>query len=180
MRAFQYLLNYTMRDKRDTILNRQYRYVGPHNVLHLLQQPAQRTCIHHSGDVLNWIKETQQTLQRDGTVTATFIVDTSQQLWIADRHSEHVVCAAGQNVLSAGEITFAIQDHVEVVEISNQSTGYSPEPESWQVVAEVLGRIGLPHPSDFTTSFCFVDVRSAALPTLSRICGLSVLSASLH
>lgn len=137
-------------------MNRQYSYVGPHNILQLLQQPAQRTHIRCADDVFCYIKETQQNLQRDRTIVATFIVDTNHQLWIADRHSEHVVCATGQPVLSAGEVTFALQDKaVEVVEVTNQSTGYCPEPVSWQVVSDAFDAIGIAHPSDFTTAFLF-------------------------
>ena len=135
---------------------RQYSYVGPHAIRELLKQPAQRICVHHSDDILTWIKSTKPTIERDKTIVATFIIDVSQALWIADRHSEHVVCAAGQNVLSAGEITFDVHKNaVEVLEITNQSTGYCPEPESWSVVDSVLARIGLEYPSEFTTAFIF-------------------------
>ncbi|BDA71358.1 hypothetical protein CAL7716_055240 [Calothrix sp. PCC 7716] len=58
----------------------------------------------------------------------TVIIDVDEQLWIADRHSEHVQCARGQRVLSAGEITFTLaSSNVLVSEVSNQSTGYCPE-----------------------------------------------------
>jgi hypothetical protein len=107
-------------------------------------------------DVLRWIADTRQTRSKDKTVIATFIIDTEQRLWINDRHSEHVVCAAGEDVLSAGEMTFFVDKlQVEVVEVTNQSTGYRPEPESWSIVANALVHIGLPHPEDFTTSFLF-------------------------
>ena len=137
-------------------INRQYSYVGPHDLRQLLQQPSQRAWIRHPDDILNWIKATKPTLQPDKTIIATFVIDTSQVLWIADRHSEHVVCAAGQTVLSAGEITFEIQgNQLEVIEVTNQSTGYCPEPESWWIVEYVLSQIGLPHPLTFTTEFIF-------------------------
>ena len=42
-----------------------------------------------------------------------------------------------------------------MVEVSNQSTGYCPEPESWPAVAAALGRIGVRHPGQFTTEVVF-------------------------
>lgn len=135
---------------------RHYSYVGSHNLLQLLQQPSQRTHVNHAADVLQWIKDTHQVLDADKTVVATFIIDLNQQLWIADQRSEHVRCAAGKHVLSAGEMTFAVQgNHVEVVEVTNQSTGYCPEPESWESVAIALMKTGLSFPSEFTTAYLF-------------------------
>jgi hypothetical protein len=83
-------------------------------------------------------------------VVVTFIIDPSGQLWINDRRSEHVLCAGGGDVLSAGEMTFSLRPKLEVVEVSNQSTGYCPEPDSWPAVENVLTRLGIPHPKDFT------------------------------
>jgi hypothetical protein len=135
---------------------REYVYIGRKELKRLLQQPLQRKCIAQSDDVLAWIKESKQVLQSDKTVIATFIIDADQKLWIADRHSEHVVCAAGHSVLSAGEITFHVDlGTVEVVEISNQSTGYCPEPESWWAVSAALSQLNMPHPSDFTAAYLF-------------------------
>lgn len=42
-----------------------------------------------------------------------------------------------------------------VTQISNQSTGYCPEPTSWATVAPALDRAGLPVPDDFTDVFGF-------------------------
>jgi hypothetical protein len=91
-----------------------------------------------------------------GTFTATFIIDTSEQLWVADRHSEHVSCADGQDVLAAGEITFErAGNRIDAVEVTNQSTGFCPEPSCWSVVARVLDCIGISHPPQFTRAFEF-------------------------
>jgi len=35
---------------------------------------------------------------RESHIPATFIISTDEQLWIADRRSEHVACAAGEDV----------------------------------------------------------------------------------
>jgi hypothetical protein len=77
-------------------------------------------------------------------------------LYVAPRRSEHVACAGGRPVLSAGEITFTRQDRRwTVTEVSNQSTGYCPEPSAWPAVAAACKRAGLEHPGEFTTAFEF-------------------------
>jgi hypothetical protein len=82
----------------------------------------------------------------------------SDGLWIADRHSEHIACARGGPVLSAGELTFQIDrrtKQVEVVAVTNQSTGFCPEPESLPAVAAALDGLGIEHPGEFTTAMIF-------------------------
>lgn len=136
--------------------NRQYKYVGSESLKALLTRPSRRVCIRHPNDVVKWVETTNEAIDNTGMVVVTFIVDANQQLWINERRSEHVVCAAGQNVFSAGEMTFGLRgDQVEVVEVTNQSTGYCPEPESWSVVASVLEQIGITYPPDFTTAYIF-------------------------
>jgi hypothetical protein len=90
-----------------------------------------------------------------GSVIATFVVDAAGVLWVADRRSEHVACAGRQAVRSAGEITFDIGRALEVVAVSNQSTGYCPEPESWPAVAAALVAAGLEAPAWFTLACVF-------------------------
>src|SRR5262245_26863513 len=86
---------------------RVYKHLNPGR---LDAHPGQstRARISNSSDVHNWLIRTGQNLGHDNLVTATFIVDTGGWLWIADRHSEHVACAAGCDVLSAGEIPFYV------------------------------------------------------------------------
>jgi hypothetical protein len=77
-------------------------------------------------------------------------------LRLAPRRSEHVACAGGGPVLSAGEISFERgPDGWEVTSATNQSTGYCPEGSSWPVVGRALDRIGVPHPGRFTDEFTF-------------------------
>jgi hypothetical protein len=53
-------------------------------------------------------------------------------------------------------MTFLVDDEqLEVIEASNQSTGYCPEPESWPHVALALDRIPLHHPGGFTLEIIF-------------------------
>jgi len=131
-------------------MNRRYQYIGPDE---LRGASSERHSISRPQDVLNWIADTQQTLEH-GSVIATFIVDTDGQLWVADRRSEHVACAAGQPVLSAGEMMFEVEGRsVSVTAVSNQSLGYCPEPTSWPAVAAALENSGLPAPDFFTSAF---------------------------
>lgn len=87
------------------------------------------------------------------SVTATFVIDEDGYMRVAARRSEHVKCASGRPVRSAGEVTFALDGNV--IAISKHSTGYCPEPESWGACAEALDRIPLSHPGQFTTALEF-------------------------
>ena len=136
---------------------RTYRYVGPPEIKarSATQPPGHE--IRSPADVLAWLTESGPPPRPGDLLPATFVIDPTGRLLIADRHSEHVACAAGQAVLAAGEIFFSIdrRNRVEVAEISNQSTGYCPEPSCWDAVAAALTRIGLPHPPAFTTLCVF-------------------------
>ena len=46
-------------------------------------------------------------------------------------------------------------DETDVSEITNQSTGFCPEPESWPTVAAALDAIPIDRPDDFTTRVVF-------------------------
>lgn len=135
---------------------REYKYVGPNELLSLVDKSSSRRFVQSQTDVLSWIQQTHQQPDAEGEVTATFIIDTNGNLWVADRYSEHVACAAGGPVLSAGEMTFRVAGtRAEVSAVTNQSTGFCPEPESWSSVESALDKIGLAHPDDFTTHFHF-------------------------
>jgi hypothetical protein len=66
-----------------------------------------------------------------------------------------VACAAGESVLSAGEIFFDARPPARVTAVSNLSTGYCPEPQSWAAVATALDQLAVPHPGRFTDEFVF-------------------------
>jgi hypothetical protein len=86
----------------------------------------------------------------------TFIIDAAGNLWTADRRSEHVACANGGDVLAAGELTVEkCGGHLQVTGVTNQSTGYCPEPCSWDVLQMVFDRIGIRHPGKFSECFEF-------------------------
>lgn len=133
-----------------------YHYVGQSTIRDKLNDVSNRHHVAIASQVIEWIQQTNQPKNPDDTITVTFIVDTDKQLWINDRYSEHVLCAQGGNVLSAGEITFeVIDDGVEIVAITNQSTGYCPEPESYPAVKHALKDTDILYPLMFTTCYHF-------------------------
>lgn len=134
---------------------RTYQYVGSDSLLSLAKSNLARANVQTPDDVLNWIALTEQEPEH-GFLTTTFVVLPQEGLVISDRHSEHVACAQGRPVLSAGEMTFEILDgDVHVASVTNQSTGYCPEPESWPAVADALERAGLDAPFGFDPEFTF-------------------------
>lgn len=128
-----------------------YHYVGPPELRDAASTARQR--IENAGDVTAWAR---QNGGANGEWIVTFIVNARGELWIADRRSEHVACAAGGPVMGAGEMTFAIVgERVEVVAISNQSTGFCPPPSTWLHVGAALDAASLPHPDNWTARFEF-------------------------
>lgn len=133
-----------------------YKYVGPNDLLELVKTVSKGEKISSPQDVINWLEGTAQELDYDNQVIATYTIDLDNNLLIADRHSEHVACAGGDNVLSAGEITFSVEgSKVKVAEVTNQSTGYCPKPESWPSVKVALVKAGLDGPNSFSREFIF-------------------------
>lgn len=132
-----------------------YSYIGSQEIFDALDFNFKSYKISNSDDVFFWIKSTSQEIINN-SVIATFIIDENHNLFINDRHSEHVLCAGGRKVLSAGEILFLIDGKdISINEISNQSTGYCPKPESWKEVEYALKNIEITHPNYFTTAFDF-------------------------
>ena len=136
---------------------RTFRYVGPADLLALVSQAPDAYVRHICGaaDVRAWVKETGQALGPDKTVIATYIVDTEGRLWVGERRMEHVVVARGRPVLMAGEIIFSLEGTPEVLEASNQSTGYCPQPAGWAHLRAALQAAGIAHPEALTRAFEF-------------------------
>jgi hypothetical protein len=133
-----------------------YPYVGPPAIAARVAGRPAGFPVNSPQDVRQWIRQTGQTLDRQGQVTATFVVDELGALRIADRRSEHVACAGGKPVLSAGEITFSVTPRLTSVEwVTNQSTGYCPEPESWPAVGAALNWAGIQGPAEFSQACLF-------------------------
>lgn len=53
-------------------------------------------------------------------------------------------------------MTFAAEDgEISIIEVTNLSTGYCPEPECWKSVQAALDAIGVGHPGHFTSEYQF-------------------------
>jgi hypothetical protein len=86
----------------------------------------------------------------------TFVVGQDGVLRLAPRRSEHVACADGEPVLSAGEISFTTAAGRWVVDgVSNHSTGYCPDVSSWPAIAHALDDLRLGRPAGFTHEVVF-------------------------
>ena len=138
------------------MMDGQYSYVGAADLSEPELLRTERTQVIGHAETQAWLQKGNWSRKR-GPLVFTFIVDTDGLLWIADRQSEHVSCARGGGVLSAGEMTFDIEDgQVVVTGVTNQSTGYCPEPESWPSVEAALDRAHVLHPGRFTKEFIFL------------------------
>lgn len=136
-------------------MSKVYSYVGAASLNGNGLFDTPRTLMAVAEDALRVAQRAQPSRRACSTVF-TYVVGADGLLWIADRHSEHVACARGGDVLSAGEMTFEIEGAgVAVTDVTNQSTGYCPEPESWPAVAAALEKASIPHPPSFTRVFLF-------------------------
>ena len=135
--------------------NRVYAYVGAADLSDPELFRTERTQIVSEAETSSWLQGGPRQKKKEPSVF-TFIVDTRGQLWVAQRHSKHISCARGGDVLSAGGMTFDVEDGQAVVTgVTNHSTGYCPEPDSWPSVQAALDRANLPHPGHFTQEFVF-------------------------
>ncbi|GHG31093.1 hypothetical protein [Streptomyces zaomyceticus] len=135
-----------------------YRYVGPAELKAFVQAGSEGRSIRSSADFSTWVTALTS---KELAEPFTFVVDDGGVLRLAPRRSEHVVCAGGGDVLSAGEMSFREESGRWVVdEVTNQSTGYCPDIGSWPAVAEALDRIGIHRPSGFTHEVVFRRCRS--------------------
>ena len=126
------------------------------------------TQIRKPEDVQKWVNSNGQEIE-NGRLITTFVIDPSGRLLIADRHSEHVQCAMGRPVYSAGEMTFEFhKKSVVVSEVTNQSTGYCPHAKSWKSVEKALDEIGLEHPGLFTTVITFGKCPNCLKPVIVK------------
>ncbi|MFI0006152.1 hypothetical protein [Streptomyces globisporus] len=134
-------------------LKRSYPYVGPADLRATVRPGSGGHRIGSAADFAHWAAERTAAELRE---PFTFVVSTDGMLRLAPRRSEHVACAGGEHVLSAGEISFTREaDRWVVDEVSNQSTGYCPDVVSWPAVARALDAIELVRPSGFTHPVVF-------------------------
>lgn len=131
-----------------------YEYVGPEHVRLAAQAEPAGVVVRSATDAAAWVREHRADQDAYG-IGATYVVGLDGYLRIANRRSEHVACAGGEPVLSAGEIFFSVDEAPVVVAVSNLSTGYCPEPESWTAVETALSAADIEHPEAFTDAFVF-------------------------
>ncbi|MEU8121672.1 hypothetical protein AB0C21_23455 [Spirillospora sp. NPDC049024] len=132
---------------------RRYSYVGPPEFLATARPGTEGRRIASPDDLATWLAACDED---ESTEPFTFVVDLDGFLRLSPRRGEHVVCAGGMPVLSAGEISFARHGgRWSVAGVSNQSTGYCPDPDSWPAVGGALDRAGLDHPGRFTDPMVF-------------------------
>lgn len=125
-----------------------YPYVGPPELQARLCPEAEGCPLHSGDDLDRWVSGVPV---RDFAEPFTFTVGLDGVLRLAPRRSEHVACAGGEPVLSAGELRFEQRCGAwAVAEVSNHSTGYCPSPDSWPAVADALSRAGVAPPDGFT------------------------------
>lgn len=127
---------------------RLYEYVGAAEIRLQANAEIERLQPRSLADIRCWA-ETH-------SLELTFVVDAGGALWLSDRRSEHVACARGRPVLAAGELFLSITPtKVVVARVTNQSTGYCPEPGSWPAVRDALRAAGLEPPEAFSHEFHF-------------------------
>jgi hypothetical protein len=132
---------------------RRYRYVGPADIAAVALQQGEGWLIRSAEEFAVWVASVDV---RELAEPFTYVIDTAGVLRLAARRSEHVACAGGRAVLAAGEIAVVRRpDGWSVSEVSNQSTGYCPDPRCWPAVAAALDQAGLDHPGGFTSTFVF-------------------------
>jgi hypothetical protein len=130
-----------------------YDYVGPPEIREALDGLGTGALVRSCHELEAWLGEQED--WADGRITVTYVVPLEGGLRVAPQRSEHVACASGAAVLAAGELTFQLEPRLEVVAASNLSTGYCPKPECWESVASVLAMLGVPAPTDLSTSYVF-------------------------
>ena len=129
-----------------------YSYVGSESIRRAVAKMPPGTPITDLEVLLDWVEARSY----GDDLTATFTITPRHIMQLAERRSEHVACAAGGPVAGAGEITFSQERGSWFVsEITNQSTGFCPDPSCWNAVARVLDAIGIEHPGRFTRAYDF-------------------------
>ncbi|MBO4252883.1 hypothetical protein [Streptomyces griseorubiginosus] len=132
---------------------RGYGYIGPEELRPQAGGGAAGRAIRTSADLDVWMAERGA---QEAAEPFTYVIGLDGLLRLAPRRSEHVACAGGGRVLAAGELGltrgpggWAVQD------VSNQSTGYCPDLDSWHSVRAALDALGIEHPGGFTHEVVF-------------------------
>ncbi|MEU8986036.1 hypothetical protein AB0C98_05970 [Streptomyces sp. NPDC048558] len=132
---------------------RSYGYVGPAELYATVRPDSEGRVVRSAADLGAWLTACSPAERAE---PFTYVVGTDGWLRLAARRSEHVACAGGRDVLAAGEMLFEPGAGCRTaVEISNQSTGYCPDLDSWTALARALDRAGVGHPGGFTHAVVF-------------------------
>lgn len=136
-------------------MNKIFQYVGTQELLDSLKDITPGFLIEKSDDILAWIKFENQIPEYD-LYWATYTIGEKGDMRLGDRRTEHVACSGRKPVLGAGEIAFEIDETtIEVIEISNLSTGFCPQASCWSAVRQALENLNVLTPDEFTHSFQF-------------------------
>ena len=87
---------------------RLYHYVGPPEIRERVSKQPPGRVVSSAADVVRWIEDTEQAPGAEGYYLATFVVDHEGALRIEDYGHEHVSCAGGGPVRSAGVAWFDV------------------------------------------------------------------------
>jgi hypothetical protein len=145
---------------------KRYPYAGPHAILRRSLKGPAGVPVCSVADLEDWLHRTGSKPNRLGQFVLTFVIDEAALLRVADRGSEHVACAGGGPVLSAGELFIVCaSDGPCVVEVSNQSVGYCPEPLPGRSWPRHWMRSAYPIPAGSPSRSSSASARPAASPT---------------
>ncbi len=132
-----------------------YAYVGPERLRGLALEEFERFEPEGPGAaaaLAAWMRR----LGLGDWATVTYVVTLEGRLRVSERFCEHVACAQGRDVLAAGELSLVVdKGRAEVESVTNQSTGYCPEPRCFGAVAAALEAAGLEAPEGFEHAFVF-------------------------
>lgn len=130
---------------------RLYHYVGP-EAIRARARGERGAAIRAQADAAAWLDAHPEALAEG----ATFVVDRDGALRVAPRRSEHLDCAGGEPVQAAGELRLARDGRrVWAAHVTNQSTGYCPDPDCWPAVAAALAAADIPGPRALSHAFVF-------------------------
>ena len=132
-----------------------FQYVGTPEIFDGVKDIPPGRLIENSADIFAWIEAENQKPDYD-LYWATYIISETGRLRIGDRHTEHVACSGRKPVLAAGEIAFEVEGKsIEVMEVSNLSTGFCPKIDCWPSVKSALEKAEIRAPDEFTYKFEF-------------------------
>jgi hypothetical protein len=140
----------------ESLLMSLYSFVGPPQIRMSADFETPRHEVKNAAALLQWARQMDGAIKGLRDFVFTYVVLPEQRLFVADRRSEHVACARGDAVLTAGELFVSlVNGRLQVDGASNLSTGYCPEPGSWRALQLALEGTDLGSLEGFEPSFEF-------------------------